>query len=293
MKKIIIFIFLFFIGITKTLAFELTTWDNLKFYFYSPKMLFNSSVDLYNKGDYERADFYLDMTKCSPDNEFCAKKYYNKGNINYKLGEQKTDNIEKEFYYKRALENYNESLKYIFDKDTVDNIDIVKKKIAELEEKKKEKENNKQEQNNKQKQDKKEEEKEQNKEDTQKENNSKDDIKNQEKSQENNTKNEKTSTGNTEKEQKQQVVKNGNMGLGGDKNDTSSLSESDKQELDNYYNSLKNEEKQNQQYFNKKNTSNLEENPFDSMLSPFKLFREDSFFGEDFDGGNSDNKKDW
>lgn len=278
--------FLFFIWLTKTFAFELTTWDNLKFYFYSPKMLFNSSIDLYNKWDYERADFYLDMTKCSPNNEFCAKKYYNKWNINYKIWEQKTDDLEKEFYFKRALENYNESLKYLFDKDTVDNIDIVKKKIEELEKKRKEEEKTK------------EDKKQQNKEDTQKEKEN-ETKKEEEKKQDENS--EKTSTWNTskeeekswEKEQEQQVVKNWNMWLGWDKNDTSSLSESDKQELENYYNSLKNEEKQNQKYFNKKNTSNLEENPFDSMLSPFKLFREDSFFWEDFDWWNNSNVKDW
>lgn len=292
MKKIVVLLlfWVFFLS-SCTKSPYLTDLDNLRFYFYSPKMLYNKAVDLYKSWDYEKADLYLDFTKCDPkDKSFCALKFYNKWDINYRMWEQKKDTREKLYYFEKALDYYNQSLKYKFDKDTVDNRDFVKKEINKLKEKQ-----------SQEKKEQSQEKKEQTKDNKQQENSSnleKDSqtssswSNNEEKKSSNSQNQEKTS--NQEKDEKWQspVIKNGSMWLWWDKNDTSSLTEQDKQDLDNYYNSLKQEEKRNQSYFNKKNNSE-NESPFDSDLSPFRLFQNDPFFNENIDWWNNSNQKDW
>lgn len=272
-RNIIVFLILAF-SYEKTFALELDTFDNLRMFFYFPNMIYNKWIDLYNKWDYEKRDFYFKMTKCSKNIDLCAKKLYNSWNANYRLWEKAIDKDLKQISWETAINDYSESLKYKFDEETKQNLDFVIQKLNELknkkeEEKKKEKEKTKEEEN-------KEEQKENPKEEKQKQ---------EENKQEQEDKNEKW-----DKEQEQQIVKNGSMWLGWDEKSIQKLTASEEKELNEYYQKLKNEEKQNQEFFNKKNNSKKEESPFDQFISPFRFFQWDPFFDEIW---WDDNKKDW
>lgn len=277
MKKIILLIILLSVS-QKTFALELDTFDNLRLFLYSPQMLYNKWVDLYESWDYEKSSFYFNVVKCKWNNELCAKKMYNSGNANYKIWDISTDSSEKQVAWENAIKDYSESLKYKFDEETKQNLDFVMAKLNELKNKKEEEKKQQEEEKNK-----------------------------QEQEQKNNTQNKTDKTENKKEEEKQeqkeknknssewqetpQIVQNQTMGIWWNESQyNTKLSPEEKKEIEEYYQKLKNEEKQNQEFFNKKNNNKQEESPFDQFLSPFRFFDSDPFFDDIWDASD---EKDW
>ncbi len=117
-----------------------------------PVLLFNRGDVAYKEKKYQQAVSLFNQVLASHDLDLQARAYYNRGNAQYRLGEAalKTDPGQAMELWQEALKSYASSLK--LKKDDADarhNQELVKKRLAELRRKQKQKKRNNQQKNEK------------------------------------------------------------------------------------------------------------------------------------------------
>ena len=98
-----------------------------------PRLHFNAGASAYREHKFEEADKQFDAALTSPDLKLQSRAYYNRGNTRFYLGANASDPKQRTETWKKALQDYQSSMKLnAQDTDAKHNYDFVKKVLEEL-----------------------------------------------------------------------------------------------------------------------------------------------------------------
>jgi Ca-activated chloride channel family protein len=113
-----------------------------------PRLRFNAGAAAYRNGRFDEAAKHFEAAAVSPDLSLQEQAYYNRGNTFYHLGENNPDPAQRTETWKKAVEDYQNSLNLNpQDTDAKFNYEFVKKKIEELKQQQQQSQQNKSDQN--------------------------------------------------------------------------------------------------------------------------------------------------
>lgn len=99
-----------------------------------PRLHFNAGAAAFQVNDFEEALKQLNSAVVTPDLHLQEQTYYNLGNVQYRLGAEATAPDKKKADWEQAIGNYESALKLNpKDDDAKYNLELVKKKLEELE----------------------------------------------------------------------------------------------------------------------------------------------------------------
>jgi Ca-activated chloride channel family protein len=105
----------------------------LKHHADDPRLHFNAGAAAYRNRQFDQAAKHFDASAASPDLKLQGLSYYNRGNALYRLGDAEKDQARKMETWKRAVQDYEYTLKLApEDADAKFNLEFVKKKLEEL-----------------------------------------------------------------------------------------------------------------------------------------------------------------
>jgi Ca-activated chloride channel family protein len=108
-----------------------------------PRLHFNAGAAAYRNRQFEQAAKHFNEAVAAPDLKLQAQAYYNRGNALYRLGDDDPDQTKKMETWKRAVQDYQNTLKLEpADADAKFNLEFVKKKLEELNQQKQDKPDN-------------------------------------------------------------------------------------------------------------------------------------------------------
>ncbi len=98
-----------------------------------PRLNFNAGTAAYQAGNFEKALEHLNAAANTPDLPLQEGAYYNRGNAQFRLGEEASDFSAKSERWEQAISSYNSALNLnTNDLDARFNLELVKQKLEEL-----------------------------------------------------------------------------------------------------------------------------------------------------------------
>lgn len=106
------------------------------------RLHYNAGAAAYQGEQYEEALKRFTETLSSPDLELQQRAYYNRGNTEFRLGEQQEDSKQRSEHWKKAIRDYESALKLnTQDTEATFNRDLVKKMLEELQQQQQQQQN--------------------------------------------------------------------------------------------------------------------------------------------------------